>query len=624
MEWRQIGVGTVDALLQALADASTSRATPSVTTSQHAAMQSAHRLGEDHSPPWVSSLQDDISQIAGWYATIGMPSQHLLGAPLAPGTPGEIVKARQRVEALQVSDVLVRGDFEADIAAQFDHALSTLDPRALRILSDRLFADEPVTLDEIGKAHGVSRERIRQIEGKARGAMLGFVSDGGSLGMVADAARTLIGTIRPLADLLTVMPALGKRVDSLGQPAWRVLDRLDDAYQIEDGWCVVPTMISARTITQTQLQEQADRYGVVRLDSLTLLEASHPDRVLEYTRAWLTHCGYIIDGDFVLTRTQSVQDYGAAVLSISGSPLSAQEIIDRFSIGRSLGSLRNAMSTDERFERVDRDRWALSEWGMDSYSGLRSVIREQVARRGGRADLEVLVECITSRYSVTASSVAAYASSAPFQCKQGVVSLASTDREVRKTPEQTRRLFRRSGAWAYRVRITTDHLRGSGSVAPVAIAGLLNMQFGDTRQFESAHGAQTISWTGIQPSFGTIRRFLMAEDIAAGTEVFLVLHDDETFSFETVRDLTDDPLVDALSLVGSPLSVSQKEARHALASAVGLPATSPVTSIIGCYRERGDGDIADLLTNVRDYLESGAVTERPNHSADVNDILDLL
>ena len=37
------------------------------------------------------------------------------------------------------------------------------------------------------------------------------------------------------------------------------------------------------------------------------------------------------------------------------------------------------MSGDDRFERVDRDRWALREWGMEAYAGVRSLIRERVA-----------------------------------------------------------------------------------------------------------------------------------------------------------------------------------------------------------------------------------------------------
>ena len=67
-----------------------------------------------------------------------------------------------------------------------------------------------MTLDQLGQKHDVTRERIRQIEGKATGAMLGFISEGGALAEVAEAARDLIGTIRPLDELLELIPALGR------------------------------------------------------------------------------------------------------------------------------------------------------------------------------------------------------------------------------------------------------------------------------------------------------------------------------------------------------------------------------------------------------------------------------
>ena len=116
----------------------------------------------------------------------------------------------------------------------------------------------------------------------------------------------------------------------------------------------------------------------------------------------------------------------------------------------------------------------------------------------------------------------------------------------------------------------------------------------------------------------------MAEDVAAGAEAFLVLHDDATFSFELARDLIDNPLADALSLVGAPAVIDREEARLALARALRLPDDSPVTSIIGGYRERGDDDIAELLTSVREYLETGHVPTDVKHRAAVDDILDLL
>ncbi|MGL5825015.1 MAG: sigma factor-like helix-turn-helix DNA-binding protein [Nocardioides sp.] len=622
--WRQVGVGTVDAILQLLANASTSAATPPVSHADVSVEGLPPSFDTVRMPGWMSSLMDDLSTVATWFATIGFPSQSLLGASLRPGTPPEVAKARQRIEALNAGSILTAGELDLDVSGLFDDALNLLDSQAAQVLGSRLFADEPATLDQLGKLHDVTRERIRQIEGKARGIMLSFISEEGPLAMVAASARELIGTIRPLDDLLDLIPALGRTVERVVQPAWRVLDRLDDAYEIEDGWCVVPTMTAVETMTQTLLSERADKYGVVRLDEFDLIQSSRPDALPELASAWVTRCGYVVHGQHVLTRTSSVGDYGAAVLSIQGSPLSSQEIVDRFVHERSARSLGNALSADDRFERVDRDRWALKEWGMDAYAGIRSVIREQVARGGGRAKLSDLVEYITGRYSVSASSVVAYAGAAPFMTKDGIVQLATGDQGARKAPERTRRLFRRPDGWAYRVRISTDYLRGSGFVAPHAIATILGLRAGETQQVDSPLGPQSIAWTGLQPQFGTIRRFLMEGDIAADTEAFLLLKDDGTFGFEAARDLTDNPLMDALALAGAPATFDREQARIALARAIGLPDASPVTSIIGGYRERGDGDIADLLTAVRDYLETGASPEAPSHSADIDEILDLL
>lgn len=622
--WRQVGVGTVDAILQRLADASTSAATPAVAQQHYEPpVDSSFAFDTVRMPDWMASLVDDLNTVAIWFGTIGLPGQPLASVPLPAATPAEVVKARQRIDALCASDVLTDAELDLDVAGLFDDALGLLDSRAGQVLGSRLFADEPLTLDQLGQVHDVTRERIRQIEGKARGALLSFIEEG-PLAAVAESARDLIGTIRPLDDLLELMPSLGATVERVDQPAWRVLDRLDDAYEIEDGWCVVPTMTAAENVTQTLLQERADKYGVVRIDEFDLIQSSHPEKQAELTAAWITHCGYIVDGNFVLTRTSSVNDYAAAVLSMDGSPLSTQEIVDRFVFDRSPRSLGNALSGDDRLERVDRDRWALKEWGLDAYAGIRSVIREQVARSGGRVKLTDLVEYITSRYSVSGSSVAAYAGAAPFATKDGMVQLATEDQGARKAPERTRRFFRRPDGWAYRVRISHDHLRGSGSVAPHAIATVLDLHAGETRQLDNPLGPQSVAWTGLQPQFGTIRRFLMAEDVAAGAEAFLVLHDDATFSFELARDLIDNPLADALSLAGAPAVIDREEARLALARALRLPDDSPVISIIGGYRERGDDDIAELLTSVREYLETGHVPTDVKHRADVDDILDLL
>ena len=626
--WRNMGAGTLDDIIQALVECAAEAATHGfareTTSPASPTTRPLSELIRNEPAPRAAQYTLDLQTLADWAVLLGHADGPVLDGPLPDWAPSTTKEALRRILSLRPEDIEDATNLRADIAVKLAETFASFDGRQLSILARRMFADDPVTLDHLGTELGVSRERIRQIESKVRGHLLGLIGQEGLLADIAASVRQCIRQVMPLEELLEHFPALGQKVEGVDQPAWRVLDRIDDGYEIEDGWCLAPSRATARANTQAQLQELADQYGVVRLDAITLVETTDPQRRTEVTAAWLASCGYIVDGDFVFSRTSSVGDYAAAVLSVGGAPLTSQEIIDRFAYERTPGSLRNAMSIDERFERVDRDRWALTEWGMDAYAGIRSKIREQIAHNGGRVKLDDLIEFITSRYSVSASSVVAYASAAPFESRDGIVQVADAGRGVSKTPERTRRLFRRSDAWAYRVRITTDHLRGSGSVAPVAIASILDLQYGDSRQLENPLGAQTVAWTGNQPQFGTIRRFLMDGDIQADTEAFLVIGDDGTFAFEPARELTGDPLQDALALVGANGTADEAVACAALAVAANLPDTTPVTSIIGAYRERGDGDIADLMTEIRSRLESGHTPGQATHRADVADILDLL
>jgi Sigma-70, region 4/Bacterial RNA polymerase, alpha chain C terminal domain len=625
LDMRNFGLGTVVGILQAFADASTDRATPVLLPGQ--AGSGRHRAaGERHDDElvsWGESFIGDLRLLASWYAALGTPATALLETEPRPGTPPEVIKARQRLLLISAADVLDEHEVTLDAASLLAQCVGALDERAQQILARRFFADDPETLDELGTSLGVTRERVRQIEGKARANMVGFLEPGGALELVSASVREFVESVLPLHDLLELVPALAREVEAVGQPAWRVLDRLDDQYEIEDDWCVAPSMVAAQTVTLSRLQELANQYGVVRIDELEPINRHmiDPDQA---QRRWLEYCGYVLHGEHVFIRTQSVGDRAAAVLSVEGAALGSQTILDRLGVDRTLGSLKNAMSSDERFERVDRDQWALAEWGMESYVGVRGLIKQEVTQAGGRIGLESLIQKITGRYSVTASSVVAYASAAPFEVRDGEVRVATKDRDVRKTPTRTRRLYRRDGAWLYRVQVTKEHLRGSGSVAPVALAGVLELQYGESRQLESPQGPQLISWVGNQPTFGTIRRFLAAADVAIGAEIFLVLVDGGGFNVEVVPSpVTVSPIQKAMALAGVADWVDTADARAALASAIDLPVEATINSVIGAYRDRGDEDIADLLLDAKENLldpESGPVVP----TAGINEILDLL
>ena len=45
--------------------------------------------------------------------------------------------------------------------------MTTLNPREQDILTERRLVEDPKTLEELSQTHGVSRERVRQIEVRA-------------------------------------------------------------------------------------------------------------------------------------------------------------------------------------------------------------------------------------------------------------------------------------------------------------------------------------------------------------------------------------------------------------------------------------------------------------------------
>lgn len=622
-----IGVGTVDSILQVLAAVSiTTMGSPDRSPAETPA--STHAEQHDHGDArhrWREEMIKDMTLLADWNAALGFPDHTLLWKEPPPGTPAPILQARQRVKSISSADVLGPAAHHLDAAQLVKNALDALDERAQLVLTRRMFADKPQTLDDLGRELHVTRERVRQIESKARSAIVELLGQGGVLEYIATTLRNVIAPVVALDALEALLPAVAKVVEGVGKPVWRILDRLDDSYEIEDGWCAAPSIAGARDAMQTRLQELADRHGVVRLEDVGPVGAYQPEPQsgLPTLRRWLTYCGYTLIGEHVLTKTRGVADCAAALLSIRSAPLGSQEILDLLHQDRSLGTLKNAMAGDERFERVDRDRWALAEWGLEAYVGIRALVREEIGRSGGQIGQEELVERITGRYNVSASSVIAYASAAPFENKGGVVRMLSADKDVRKTPERTRRLFRRPTQWAYRLTVTKEHLRGSGCPAPVAIARILNLHPGESRQLPSDLGPQSIGWPGTQPTFGTIRRFLLDQDAEVGGEVMLTLDDDGSFGVEPVVTRGLDPLEQALVLAGITAPHLCEHPRAALARAIGLPADSQTPIVIGGYRDRGDDDIADMLITVRERLEDGVSPSRVA-DADIDEIMRLL
>ena len=89
-----------------------------------------------------------------------------LNAPLRADGDGEWIDWIASGEDDQ-EDVVAEAEDLARRRAMLETAMERLNERERRIFSDRRVREDPLTLDELSRRHGVSRERVRQIEVRA-------------------------------------------------------------------------------------------------------------------------------------------------------------------------------------------------------------------------------------------------------------------------------------------------------------------------------------------------------------------------------------------------------------------------------------------------------------------------
>ena len=552
----------------------------------------------DSGPAWMAHLAEQLQRLAEWNVAIGLPDDPLLG-PQQPFTPAQITEVRAEIERISAAGVLSPERASKDLSVLLDEEIAKLDERAPLILRKRTFADTPANLQSLGDELDLTRERVRQLENQYKDELLAALNGNTVMAAVIRSVNAMVQSVVRIEDLQLRIPALAEEVTSVGQPVWRVLDRFDDQYEIVDGWCLRPSEEEAVARTISQVEEAADEFGVTSFFDVDQVPTSDESDSFRRTKKWLIRCGFTILDDHVLVHTGSVQDYGAAILSIEGTPMKTAEILGQFEEERTIRTARNAFAQDERIERTDRDTWGLMAWGLDSYLGIKPAIRKILEREGGEVPLRKLIEEITSSFTVSENSVMSYAMQQPFESNGGVVSLASKSKRPDRRPEGTARMFRRWNSWIHRITITPDHLRGSGSQLPTAAINLLDLDHGQSRALPSPMGDQTVGWTGPQPYLGTIRRILHEQGFEEGDDVFLVFRNDGHFDIEPVAELTGDPLDDALRLAGGRPARAVATVRDRLATAIGLDAGAEFTDIIAALTKRGDDDIVTLLERYR-------------------------
>lgn len=566
-----------------------------------------------------------FEELAMWNYLVGLEDLPLLESVAVEGAPVHVHRALALVRDLSAKDVSPARP--PDIADVLDSLLSQLEPRHLTALQMRIFAEEPVTLDQVGKLFGVTRERVRQMQKKALGDVTDFLHNDYSLVRdVCQAVRSRIDVVCSLEQLLEAFPALGKTVRCVDAPAWRVIDQLDDEFDIRDGWAAVPSVADVVASTHEVVDMDARLAGYATLEVVARdLHLDEEGSAAQLAR-WLAYAGCVVVGGAVALAPLSIPDALRIVLSEAGEPLSMDQIMEQLPIDRAPTSVRNVLAVDERFVRTNRDEFGLVEWGVEEYSGIRDMIQRALDESGGEVLLDGLVDQLTQRFSVAEASVRAYAQGHPFMVRDGIVSVRdSTVGGASKRPTSTRRVYRGRGEWLLRWQLTDDHARGSGYAMPSPLAVAIGLQPGQSLDLESPVDTQSLYWTGLQPAIGSVRRLMERDGLQPGSWIFVSIADDGFFQLRKMADIsTLTGLSRALALVGRE-STPTAEARAVLATALGIQDTASWSSIVDAARAKGDEDVADAILSDEGIDVAGQASHVATADpVDIDEIMRLL
>ncbi|APT92657.1 hypothetical protein CPHO_06840 [Corynebacterium phocae] len=455
------------------------------------------------------------------------------------------------------------------------------------------------TLDDLGNELGLTRERVRQVESKLRRDLFSeegilyalkeiFLSDYGCLfsihGIREFWTRPILGFEFGLGELAL----WGSQLTLIQDGQWFVDKKLVDlllklpAGGDSDDLAVKIGLYPVEDF-ERRLRDLEESWE----GSFDCLEA----------RRYLEHqSNYELREGFWVARNPHKVDRIAQVLFFADVPLEVEEFQEKLP-DLSKRAIASGLNWGDEFVRVGAGRWALAGWGLETFTDLTSYIRGRIEEGGGRCSIEDIRQGAIER-GLSANTVSTYMHSPDFRIEKGYLYLGDGQAINNKSPEESRNLVWRDGAWHLLLTVTSEHVRGSGwGGVPRGVIDIYGLEYDKPFSVPAFAGKLedevTFRWSRTGLNCSAIRWVCEDFGVEPNDRLWLRLDEEITFSVAPGVDASAEgyaALLNHLGIIPDP----QRRARDQIKDALNLDKDAPWRKVVKRLYDRRDDEMAEL------------------------------
>jgi hypothetical protein len=415
---------------------------------------------------------------------------------------------------------------ETDLA---ERIWDTVELRAREMLACRRAG---LTLEDIGRQHGLTRERVRQVILKAEGQL----AVAGSI-WIPDWHKRLIALksvvaipTSAIAEILSTQDQILIDIFSTTagfEPVAFWGGKLQEWRTADSGTLkeLFDTVVTAAPMRVGDLESYASTLGLAELPLATLLTLERSPLVQDADGNWLR-------------RRFLTRDAAYMQLLERGEPCSIDELATAVATSK-LHSLREALRKDTRFKQIRPEgTWTLTEWTHIDATPYANAVEAMVGvvSELGPLSKEALFARVTERYPVSSWRLQQCLLSDEIGAtSEGLIDLVkrgATPVEDRE-PAQPATMTSDAEGKILGIRLTVNHelLRGSGVNVSPWITWKLGLRHAPmAKTFDTIDGSKplTIKRMTSAAQISTLRQHALAQGAAIGCGLILLLHVDDS------------------------------------------------------------------------------------------------